>query len=83
MTKKEFADLLTSHMDKFVCLVINDSTLRYGYPQCNISIVWKNTTHKSTVKELRGKVNDVKNLVALDKYKRWASEIVGLDGNVS
>lgn len=73
MNKKEFLELIENNKDKFKGLLLEDATLRYGYPHCAIKIFWHGTIEKSYVKVLRCKHTDLKALNELNKYKRWAN----------
>lgn len=74
MTKKDFKKLIADNIDNFSCLVLDDATIRYGYPHTALEIRWKGldiNSRKTVIKLMRGKVTDLKNINVLEKYKAW------------
>lgn len=72
MSKKEFLKLISEHKDKFKCLVLRNTTLRRYYDHCAVYIIWNSgIDHRTEVKNMRGKVTDLKCVEMLNKYKGW------------
>lgn len=72
MNKKEFKELISKNKDIFVCVALIDATIRTGYPHCAVVIYWRTSIdHTTTVKTMRGKDTDLKNIDVLNKYISW------------
>ncbi len=76
MNKKKFVELVQKHKEKFMGLTLIDATLRYGNPYTTIAIYWKNTTHTTSIISMKGQHTDSKIVAELEKFKRWANEII-------
>lgn len=80
-TKADFKKIVTENKDKYGGITIRDATVRAGFPHLFISIFWKNTSHTSVLKTIRGNSQDLKSLSEKAKkeklkYENWANEVL-------
>lgn len=72
MNKTAFKKLIDDNRDKFVCLTLEDFTIRRDYPHTALCIVWNTGIGRKTVlKTMRGKSTDLKCKEELSKYQKW------------
>lgn len=72
MKKIEFKKLIERNRDKFICLTLEDATIRRDYNHTALCIIWNTGIgSRTTLKTMRGKPTDLKCQEELNKYKRW------------
>lgn len=72
MIKRDFLKLIEKHKDIYRCLFLDDATIRSDSPHTALKIGWnKHNNATTTVKVMRGRTNDTKNIEILNKYKVW------------
>lgn len=72
MTKRDFLKLVEGNKDIYRCLFLDDVTIRSDSPHTALKIGWNGHNNAmTTVKVMRGRTNDLKNINVLDKYKGW------------
>lgn len=80
-TKSDFQKIVSENKEKYGGITVRDATVRAGFPHLFISIFWKNTSHKSVLKTIRGNSEDLPSLSEKAqkekiKYENWAKQIL-------